>query len=224
MLKFLGVLLLFRLVGNPFLAILILLIILYFLDRRFVGIFPSITKPFKRMRQISKLRTTIALNPNDVTSKFDLARGLAERKKFKEAKELLLQIEDRYEQSAEYWVELGHVNLKLGSMDEGEAQMLRGLEINSKAQYGQPYLRLAETFRHTDHAKALHYVTQYQEIQSSSSEAYYLAGSMYKALGQTEDAKRAFAESTAVYRTLPKYKKRQERGWALRSFFANMKS
>ncbi|CAH1055631.1 tetratricopeptide repeat protein [Paenibacillus pseudetheri] len=223
MLKFIGVLLLFRLVGNPFLAILILLLILYFLDRRYVGIFPSITKPFKRMRQISKLRTTISLNPNDVSSKFDLARSLAERKKYREAKDLLLQIEDRYEQSAEYWVELGHVNLKLGALDEGEAQMLRGLEINRKARYGQPYLWLAETFRHTNHDKALQYVTQYQEIQSSSSEAYYLAGSMYKALGRSEDAKRAFEESTAVYRSLPKYKKRQERGWALRSFFAKMK-
>lgn len=223
MLKFIGVLLLFRLVGNPFLAIFILLLILYFLDRRYVGIFPSITKPFKRMRQISKLRTTISLNPNDVSSKFDLARSLAERKKYREAKELLLQIEDRYEQSAEYWVELGHVNLKLGALEEGEAQMLRGLEINRKARYGQPYLWLAETFRHTNHDKALQYVTQYQEIQSSSSEAYYLAGSMYKALGRSEDAKRAFEESTAVYRSLPKYKKRQERGWALRSFFAKMK-
>ncbi|MDH6368292.1 hypothetical protein CA600_01560 [Paenibacillus sp. VTT E-133280] len=223
MLKFIGVLLLFRLVGNPFLAIIILLLILYFLDRRYVGIFPSITKPFKRMRQISKLRTTISLNPNDVSSKFDLARSLAERKKYREAKDLLLQIEDRYEQSAEYWVELGHVNLKLGALEEGEAQTLRGLEINRKAQYGQPYLWLAETFRHTNHDKALHYVTQYQEIQSSSSEAYYLAGSMYKALGRSEDAKRAFEESTAVYRSLPKYKKRQERGWALRSFFAKMK-
>jgi tetratricopeptide (TPR) repeat protein len=222
MLKFIGVLLLFRLVGNPFLAIFILLLIFYFLDRRYVGIFPSITKPFKRMRQISKLRTTISLNPNDVSSKFDLARSLAERKKYREAKDLLLQIEDRYEQSAEYWVELGHVNLKLGALEEGETQTLRGLEINRKAQYGQPYLWLAETFRHTNHDKALHYVTQYQEIQSSSSEAYYLAGSMYKALGRTDDAKRAFEESTAVYRSLPKYKKRQERGWALRSFFAKM--
>lgn len=223
MFKFLGFFLLYRLVGNPFLALIILLVILYFLDRRYVGIFPSVTKPFKRIRQISKLRTTISLNPNDVTSKFDLARNLAERKKYNEAKDLLLQIEDRYEQSAEYWVELGQANLKLGSLEEGEAQVLKGLEINQRAQYGQPYLRLAEAFSHTDKDKALHYVTQFQEIQSSSSEAYYLAGSMYRALGRNEEAKRAFEESSAIYRSLPKYKKRQERRWALRSFLAKMK-
>ncbi|MRN52411.1 tetratricopeptide repeat protein [Paenibacillus monticola] len=220
---FIGFVLLSRLVGNPFLALIILLVILYILDRRYVGIFPSVMKPFRRGRQISKLRTTISLNPNDVSSKFELAKHLTERKKYKEANELLLQIKDRYEQSAEFWVELGYVNLKLGHLDEGESQIKRGLEINRKAQYGQPYLRLAETFRHTDHDKALNYVTQFQEIQSSSSEAYYLAGSMYKALGRNEDAKRAFAESTAIYRSLPKYKKRQERGWALRSFFAKLR-
>ncbi|WP_054940294.1 tetratricopeptide repeat protein [Paenibacillus ihuae] len=223
MFKILGFLLLYRLVGNPFLALIVLLVILYFLDRRYVGIFPSITRPFRRSRQISRLRTTISLNPNDVSAKFELARLLVERKRYSESKDLLLQIADRYEQSAEYWVELGYVNLKLGLMPEGEAQMLQGLEINRRARYGQPYLQLAETFRGVDQDKALYYVSQFQEIQSSSSEAYYLAGSMYKALGRNEDAKRAFEESTAIYRTLPKYKKRQERGWALRSYFAKMR-
>lgn len=223
MFKILGFLLLYRLVGNPFLALIVLLVILYFLDRRYVGIFPSITRPFRRSRQISRLRTTISLNPNDVSAKFELARLLVERKRYSESKDLLLQIADRYEQSAEYWVELGYVNLKLGLMPEGEAQMLQGLEINRRARYGQPYLQLAESFRGVDQDKALFYVSQFQEIQSSSSEAYYLAGSMYKALGRNEDAKRAFEESTAIYRTLPKYKKRQERGWALRSYFAKMR-
>lgn len=223
MIKFLGFLLLYRLLGNPFLALLILLVILYFLDRRYVGILPSFTKPFRRSRQISRLRTTIMQNPNDVSAKFDLARLLTERKRYSEAKELLTAIADRYETSAEYWVELGYANLKLGLLPEGEAQMLQGLDINVRAQYGQPYLRLAETFRHVDQDKALYYVSQFQEIQSSSSEAYYLAGSMYKALGREEEAKRAFAESLAVYRSLPKYKKRQERGWALRSYFAKMR-
>lgn len=223
MMKFIGFLLLYRLLGNPFLALIILLVVLYFLDRRYVGLLPSLGKPFRRSRQMSKLRTTIAQNPNDVTARFDLARLLIERKRYSEAKELLTAIADRYENSAEYWVELGYANLKLGQLPEGEAQMLKGLDINRRAQYGQPYLRLAETFRHTDQDKALHYVSQFQEIQSSSSEAYYLAGSMYKAMGRTEDAKLAFNESLAVYRSLPKYKKRQERGWALRSYFAKMR-
>ncbi|NGM83251.1 tetratricopeptide repeat protein [Paenibacillus sp. 7124] len=223
MVKFIVFMLLWRLVGNPFLAVIILLAVLYFLDRRYVGVFPSITRPFRRARQGSRLRTQISLNPNDVSSKFELARLLSERKKYREAQELLLQIGDRYEQSAEYWVDLGYANIKLGQLEEGESQMLRGLEINRRVQYGQPYLRLAEAFRNSDRDKALHYLHEFQDIQSSSSEAYYLLGSMYKALGQETEAKRSFNESIDVYRSLPRYKKRQERGWALRSFFAKMR-
>ncbi|AIQ12720.1 tetratricopeptide repeat protein [Paenibacillus durus] len=222
MVKFIGFMLLWNLVGNPFLALIILLAVLYFIDRRYVGIFPSIARPFRRARQGSRLRTQISLNPNDVSSKFELARLLAERKKFREAQELLLQIGDRYEQSAEYWVDLGYANIKLGQLEEGESQMLRGLEINQRVQYGQPYLRLAEGFRHSDRDKSLHYLHEFKEIQSSSSEAYYLLGSMYKALGQSTEAKQAFTESIDVYRSLPRYKKRQERGWALRSFFGRI--
>ncbi|AIQ52399.1 tetratricopeptide repeat protein [Paenibacillus sp. FSL R7-0331] len=223
MLKFVGFLFLAQLLGNPFLALIVLFLILYFLDRRYVGILPSIGKPFRRSRQMSRLRTTISLNPNDVSAKFELARLLIERKRYSDAKDLLLQISDRYEQSAEYWVELGYANLKLGMLPEGEAQMLQGLEINRRAKYGQPFLRLAEMFRNVDQDKALHYVTEFQEIQTSSSEAYYLAGSMYKVLSRNDEAKRAFEESIAIYRSLPKYKKRQERGWALRSYFAKMR-
>lgn len=223
MFKILGFFVLLNLVGNPFIALIILFAILYFLDRRYVGIFPSLTKPFRRSRQISKLRTVISLNPNDVAAKFDLARLLTERKRYNESKDLLQQIADRYEHSAEYWVELGFVNLKLGFLPEGEAQMLQGLEINRRAQYGQPYLRLTEAFRHTDQDKALNYISQFQDIQSSSSEAYFLAGSLYKMLGRDDDAKKAYAESIAIYRSLPKYKKRQERGWALRSYFAKLR-
>lgn len=105
--KILGFVLLWRLLGNPFLAILVLLVIVYLLDRRFVGILPSVTKPFKRMGQISKLRTQIGMNPSDVSSKHELARLLIERKKDGEALKLLESIQSQSEDSAEFWDDLG---------------------------------------------------------------------------------------------------------------------
>ncbi|KAF9113577.1 hypothetical protein BGX30_006911, partial [Mortierella sp. GBA39] len=64
---------------------------------------------------------------------------------------------------------------------------------------------------------AVSYVQEFQQIQSSSCEGYYLLGMMYKSLGRTHDAKAAFQESIDLYRALPKYKKRQERKWAVLS-------
>ncbi|MBB3125803.1 tetratricopeptide (TPR) repeat protein [Paenibacillus rhizosphaerae] len=206
-----------RLLGNPFLAILVLLIIVYLLDRKFVGIFPSVTKPFKRMSRISKLKAHVTMSPSDVSSKHELARLLIERKKYAEALRLLESIETQSEESAEYWDDLGTIKLKLGRIQEGEQHILRALELNPRVKYGRPYLRLADIYKNTDHAKAVSYVQEFQQIQSSSCEGYYLLGMMYKSLGRSQDAKAAFQESIDLYRALPKYKKRQERKWAVLS-------
>ncbi|MCM3783029.1 tetratricopeptide repeat protein [Neobacillus mesonae] len=220
--KILGFGLLFYLFGNPFIAIIVLLLIIYLLDRRFVGVFPSLTKPYRRMRNISKNRQQIAMNPNDVTAKLDLARLLIERKKYKEAQEHLLTIEASYEHSAEYWDALGTTEIHLGQLEAGEQNILKALDINPRVKYGQPYLRLASAFKDKDQNKALRYVEQFQEISSSSSESYYYLGQVYLALGQKAEANDAFSQSIQVYRSLPKYKKRQERRWAVRSMFKKL--
>jgi tetratricopeptide (TPR) repeat protein len=207
------------LLGNPFLAIIILLLILYFIDRRYVGLFPSLSKPFKRSRNIGRLRQQLAASPFDVSAKRELARLLLERKKYTEALRLLEEAKDFSESSAEFWDDLGAACLGLGRIEEGEVHILHALSLNERVKYGQPYLRLASAFRERDPQKALQYAARFGEIQSSSSEAYYLLGSLYQSLGSKEEAKRAYTESIEVYRSLPKYKKRQERGWALRSYF-----
>ncbi|MFX3647325.1 MAG: tetratricopeptide repeat protein [Paenibacillus sp.] len=219
LIKFLIFGLLWRIVGNPFIAILILLVILYFLDRRYVGVFPSFTKPLKRIRNISRLRQQLAMSPNEVSSKLELARLLIERKRYSEAHALLLELEHPYEQSAEYWEALGTTELHLGNIEQGERHILKALEINPRVKYGRPYLTLAGVFKDTHEDKALDYVHQFQEIHSSSSEAYYLLGSVHRSLGRNADAKQAYEQSLNVYRSLPKYKKRQERRWAVRSWF-----
>lgn len=215
--KFIGFFLLWRLIGNPFVAILVILLIVYLLDRRFVGLFPSITRPFKRLRNISKLRTQIASSPSDVSSRHELARLLIERRKYREALTILESIRSNSEESAEYWDDLGTCLLNTGNIPQGEQDILKALQINPRVKYGRPYLRLAAAFKTSDREKAITYVEQFHSIHSSSSEAYYLLGSMYKDLGRNDEAKAAFKESLAIYKSLPKYKKRQERKWAVRS-------
>ncbi|MCI1775761.1 MAG: tetratricopeptide repeat protein [Paenibacillus lautus] len=213
---------LFYIFGNPITAILVLLLIVYVLDRRFVGVFPSVTRPFKRARAISKLRRQIAVSPSDVSSRHELARLLLERRKYEEALKLLETMESSLEDSAEFWDDIGSARLHTGSIAQGETDIVRALQINPRVKYGRPYLRLAEAFRDSDREKALHYLEQFHAIHSSSSEAFYLLGYMYQSLGRAQDAKKSYQESMDVYRSLPKYKKRQERKWAVRSWFRNL--
>lgn len=201
--------------GNPIIAIVILLAIVYFVDRRFVGVFPSVTKPFRRARQISKLRQQLIASPFDVSSKRELARLLLERKKYSEAYHLLQEVKEHSESSAEYWSDLGTASIGLGRIDEGEEQILKALDLNERVKYGQPYLQLATAYRVRDTQKALQYAAKFGDIQSSSCEAYYLLGGLYQSLGHKPEAKQALDEALAVYKSLPKYKKRHERKWAL---------
>nr|WP_238357748.1 tetratricopeptide repeat protein [Cohnella zeiphila] len=211
--------LLWWLLGNPFLALIVLLVVLYFLERRFIGLSPSLVRPFRRRSSIAKWRRQLQVNPHDVSARAELVRLLIESKKYKEAMEELRTMGDRMEHSAEYWSDLGLCELALGRREEGEQAMLKALEISPRVKYGLPYLRLGEAFAKTDAAKALDYLQRFRDIQSSSCEAYYRLGSIYREMGQPDRAKEADRECAQIYRSLPRYMKRRERKWALLSSF-----
>ena len=204
---------------NPIIAIILLLVILYVLDRRYVGLTPSLFKPFSRNRRINRLKEELRANPHASTSRFELARLYAAQKKYNEALGHLEQIERAMEESADYHFEVGVCHLKLGRIEAGEAHIHRALELNSRVGYGDPYLQLAEAYRTIEPEKAITMLEQFRQVNSSSCEAYYRLGQLYDQLGRAEDARRAYRETLEIYRSLPKYNKRKQRRWAILARF-----
>jgi tetratricopeptide (TPR) repeat protein len=133
------------------------------------------------------------------------------------AREVLLSIQSQSEHSAEYWSDLGTCDLALGRLEEGETHMLRALSISPRVKYGQPYLRLGEAWTKRDPGNALRYLEAFKDVNSSSCEAYYRLGTLYADLGKKEEAASAFRECRQLYSALPRYLKRKERKWVLRS-------
>ncbi|WP_438447947.1 tetratricopeptide repeat protein [Gorillibacterium sp. sgz5001074] len=213
--KFFLFLILWRLIGNPFIAIVVILAIFYVLDRRFIGLSPSITRPFKRNRRLSAVRRELESRPHDTRSKLEAARLLMEKKKYREALDYLEQVLPVMDDSAEVLVETGICRLKTGDTEGGEASILQGLELNPRVHYGEPYLRLGEAFKTSDPEKAVRYLQQFREVHSSSCEAYYRLGQLYELMGRKSEAADAYAEAVRIYRGLPKYKRKSERKWAL---------
>lgn len=213
--KMLGFGFLWWLTGNPFVAFLILLVLLYVLERRFVGLFPSVTRPFRIRRRLRKIRQELALNPHHNSLKSEAARILIELRRYREARRLLDEALEQVDDSAELRVDAALCRLKLGELAEGEALMLEALEMNPRVRYGEPYLRLGEAFAEHDREKALGYLRKFGDLQSSSCEAYYRLGLLLQKTGKPEEAKDAFREAVETYRSLPRYKKRSERRWAL---------
>jgi len=209
--------LLWWLLGNPFVAILVLLIVLYLLERRFIGLSPSIVRPFRRQSAIARWKRQLQMSPHDISAKQELARLLIESRKHAKAQEVLLGIREQLEHSAEYWSDLGTCQLALGQIEEGEQSMLRALSISPRVKYGAPYLRLSEAWAKRDPAQALHYLASMKEVNASSCEACYLSGRLYAVLGKRDEAVAAFRECRERYASLPRYMKRKERRWALLS-------
>lgn len=207
--------LLWRLLGNPILALLVLLAVVYLLDRRFVGLFPSFVKPFKRSRRLARVRQELASNPHNTSGKLEAARLLIDKKRYAEALVYLEQVSAIMDDSPEVLYEKGLCLMKTGKVAEGEAFILHGLELNPRIKYGEPYLRLGEAFAVTQPDKAIAYLERFRTVNSSSCEAYYRLGKLYAQLGRREDARDAFRETGALYRGLPKYKRRSERRWVL---------
>lgn len=215
--KLIGFSFLFYIFGNPFVAIIVLLLILYVLDRRFIGISPSFIRPLKRMQRISKLKQELDTNPHNTSVKLELAHLLIERKQYHEARKWLEPIQDRMDNSAEYWDDLGTCYIHTGEPEKGEAAILHALEINPRVKYGQPYLRLAVYYSKHDKQKAIQALQQFASLHSSSCELYYRMGCLYMEMEQKQEAKEAWTEALRLYRMLPKYLKRQERSWMIKS-------
>ncbi|MGF9714380.1 tetratricopeptide repeat protein [Paenibacillus naphthalenovorans] len=207
--------LLWWILGNPFVAIIVVIILFYLLDRRFIGMTPSVLKPLKRSRRLSKLKEELRLSPHHTSTKLDIARIYMEQKKYAAALELLDQVGEVMEDSADVLSEKGICKLKLGAVEEGERLILQAVQLNPRVKYGDPYLKLGEAFADTDAKKAIGYLERFREVNSSSCEAYYLLGQLYRKLGREEEARRSFREAVELYRGLPKYKRRHERRWAL---------
>lgn len=207
--------LLWYLTGNPILAILILLVIVYVLDRRYVGITPNIFRPFQLNRRASRLKQELLANPHNTSAKLELARILIEKKNYRDAMAYLQQTVSVMEDSADVHYELGLCLLKLGDLSQGESLMNKALELNPRVKYGEPYLRIGEAFAVGSPEKAVAYLEQFREVHSSSCEAYYRLGMLYRQLGRMEDAKRAFHDTLDIYNGLPRYSRRQQRRWAL---------
>ncbi|MFC0215374.1 tetratricopeptide repeat protein [Paenibacillus chartarius] len=208
--------------GNPFVALLVLLVIVYVLDRRFVGLSPSLTRPLRLGRKMKQLHRHLRASPHDTSSKIELARIWIEKKRYAEAERLLTEVLPIMDQSADVHFELGLCKLKLGELEQGRRLMEKALELNPRVRYGEPYLRLAEAVAAADPEEAVRLLGEFRQLHSSSCEAYYRLGRLYEAMGRKEDAKAAYREVGDLYRSLPGYSRKQQRRWALLAWWKRM--
>lgn len=224
MAKIFIIVLLWRLTGNPILSVLVLLVILYFIDRKFIGLSPSLSRPFKRNRRLKQIKFDLLTHPHNTSGKLEAAWLLIEKKKYAEALHYLGEVHRVLDDSAEASFATGLCYLKLGDLVQGEKWVLQSLVINPRVRYGEPYLRLGEALAVVQPEKAIQYLQQFREVHSSSCEAYYRLGQLYERMGRKEEARLTYQETLNIFRGLPKYKRRTERRFALLAWMKKLQS
>lgn len=207
------------LIGNPLIAVLIIIAFYVAVDIRYFGVTRKVFNLINDESAIRELKRQVALNPGNATALKDLGRLCVRKKRYHAATQYLEQAMDRMEDSDEANYFLGLASLKTGRKEEGLARINKALAINPRLLYGEPYLRLGEYYQ--DQGKledARTQLNKFTEIHSSSSEGFYQLGRLYLALGDHEKAREMFRKAYEVFRVSPWYKKKIDRPWAWKAW------
>jgi tetratricopeptide (TPR) repeat protein len=204
--------------GNPILALVVVLAVSaagygYLSGRLF-----RIPRTVDRWLTIRELSRAVSTNPHDATAQADLGRLLVEAGQPARALPHLEIAYARAPEVAETAYYLGAARLRLGDATAGRPLIEKALAQDPRLGYGEPHLRLADyNLEHGQPAEALTHLDRFTEIHASSVEGHYKRARAHAAMGQADRARAALDEAVRAYRGAPRFKRRDERLWRLRT-------
>jgi tetratricopeptide (TPR) repeat protein len=216
-----GRLLLFSLLtwvtGNPFLALVAVLLVSVAGYGYVSGRLFELPRAVERWRAIRELGRVVRTNPHDASAQADLGRLLVEAGQPARA---LPHLEAAYERAPEvpetaYY--LAAARLSLGDLAGGRPLIEEALRRDPRLGYGAPHLRLADYYLdHGEPAEALTHLNRFAALHASSVEGLYKLARAHLAAGQPGAARAALDEACRAYASAPRFKRRAERLWRLR--------
>jgi len=209
------------LTGNPLLALLLLLAVVYLVDRNTLRVLPDWSGRLGTWGRIRALKRTITLNPDHAGALVDLGRILVRRGDCTQAVPFLEKALPKMADSDEANFYLGFAYLRTGQLEKAREQLEKALELNPRFGYGEPHLRLGECYQALgDLQTAARQLQQFAEIHSSSSEGFYRLGKVLEKSGKKEEAGRAYRSAVDAYRSSPRFKRKLDRPWAWKARWA----
>lgn len=197
-----------RLLGNPLLAIAVMLAAFWLMEAQWSGRYFNPASWFRRRSELGDLQKQVAINPHDVGAHNDIGRILVRKGKAAEGLDHLQKAIKRMDESAEthYW--LGLALMETGDKTQGEAHVRQALSIDPRYAYGEPWVELARRLladeRNEEAAETARRATS---INTSAVEGWVILGRAERALGNAEAASTAFAKALEAYDHLPHYLK-----------------
>jgi tetratricopeptide (TPR) repeat protein len=213
--KFFLFYLLYWLLGNPLLALLIILVVYLAIDRTFFGFIPDPFKAFKKAGRIRELQRIIAVNPHDARSLKELGVHMIEKKDYRKAREYLEKAASKLSDDPEFNYYYGLSVARCGDIRRGRELLDSALMHSPGLKYGEPLILFAEVYiDNGDFSSALPLLERFEKIHSSSSRGFYQLGLVKSKLGEKEEGTRYLKKAIAVFKASPRFKRKVDRKWA----------
>jgi tetratricopeptide (TPR) repeat protein len=201
--------------GNPIIALLIILLIYFTIDRTFLGFIPDPFKALKTSSRIRQLEKLIAINPHDARSLKELGIFMFDKKNIKKAMEYFEKAKTKMSDDPEFNYYYGISTARSGDIQKGRELIDNALKISPGLKYGEPYLMMAEVYiENGDYKSARPLLENFGGIHSSSSRGFYQMGLVKLKLGMKEEGMDYLKKSITAFKASPRFKRKLDRKWA----------
>jgi tetratricopeptide (TPR) repeat protein len=199
---------------NPLLALLVILLLYFFLDRRYIGLIPDFAGPFRTRREITRLKREVMLNPHNGQALSNLGRDLVRIKKYREGVEYLDRALEKMDDIPETQFYLGLGWLNLNNLDRAREPLEKAIELDRRYGYGEPHLRLGDYHASSNNLdQALKAYEDFTGIHTSSSEGFFKIGEIWLQKGERQKAGEYYRNAMHAFKGSPPHKKRIDRPW-----------
>lgn len=208
-------LLLSLLTGNPLLAIVILLLLFFLAERRFVGFLPDVLEPWRRAGRLRQLKREIEVNPANADAYLELGETYYRQGKYGQASSFLENAAGKMAGHPLFHFYLGASYYHLGEIEKAETEITKAIKANPKASLGEPYLYLIRLHLEKKQSGEKIEHAYNQLLLHGSPKTYYQAGKMFLNANDKEKARRLFRETIDNYEACRGALRRSYRRWAL---------
>ncbi|OPX88469.1 MAG: Tetratricopeptide repeat protein [Pelotomaculum sp. PtaB.Bin104] len=208
------------LTGNPFLALILLLLIFFIVERRFIGILPDIFKPWRRKNRARLLQKELKLNPANADVCLELGESYFRQGKYSQAISYLKQAAGKLAGHPLFHFYLGASYYYLGRNGQGEEELKKAISENPRVSFGEPYLYLLMIYLQEKQPEEKVTPVFDQLIRYGSPKTFYRAGKLFLSNQDRERARLLFRETIDNYEICRGALRRYYRKWAILSKLA----
>lgn len=216
--KFVQWLLLSVLLGNPILALIVLLVVYWALDRYTLGLLPDPFRLVSRLRRRSATQRKLGINPHDRRARLDLADVLLDLRRPKAAWAVVRPNVEAGDHDPYTLFVAGRAAFGAGEPAIGDRLLEAAREEDADFMQNRVDLELGRGRLAASRPEAAREALErFVAARSSAIEGNVLLARARARLGDLEGARAARAAAWKAYAEAPRFLRRRERWWAFRA-------